>query len=566
MYLLHDNDTETFVQILSNHLELKTVWVLWTVSFSLICLICHLAHDPNALWPFLTLLQISSSCSASARNFRSSKIVHVYSLRHANIGGNDRLELKDKDYHKTLDALFRCALSEKASYYKPKKGSKSAVAASAGRLTKCAEALRVVLEHGANKLKRKTLMAVIDHITQTLPAIEEGYVQPLLLEYVRALLALLSHPAVVELLATYDAAPWLDCIDFILGIVDWHLGLSVGSTTPLRDSPGPGTPPTFSLPLSTLRSTATSSSQRGSYGVHQNVLHNLLECVHLLISAPNSPLLKRSKNITSSALRCVRLYTLGLSAVLQIGFSILNVIVQAVQTEDTGHVKALVGELLPLIRHWWQAKTTSQENALLNSIQVEALKLLYNIHLYVEHLVQAGDGNVTTDLEGLCDMLWNEYSQRDPRGQLQQDDLSYSTVPHHPHAFTNSTFTLRPFNVEAERRWAVVHILAILEVILWKRSRSLQSVAVEDHEHPRKRRKTVAESSRMQQKLQIPRDNMRVAAIQLIPFFIPLVQMSSNDVAEILSTLISLVAHKNAKLSVWATIASARCVRVPSKS
>ncbi|KAM0812499.1 hypothetical protein AB5N19_12490 [Seiridium cardinale] len=464
------------------------------------------------------------------------------------------LNLKDRDYHRTLDALFRCAISDKATYYKPKKSSNAPPAA---RLSKCGEALRVVLEHGGNKLKRKTLMAVVDHITQTLPAADEGYVPPLLLEYIRALLALLQHPSVVESLATYEADTWLDCTDFILQIVDWHLESNGGSATFSRDSPAPGTPQTFSLAVSTLRSTATSTSQRAGPGVHQNVLQNLLECVYLLVSAPNAPVLRRSTSITNTTLQCIRIRSLGLSSVSQLGFSILNCVVQATQTEDSRHTNALVGEVLPLIRLWWQAKTTSQENALLNSIQVEALKLLFQIHLNVEHLVQLGDVDFNGELEDLCDMLWNEYAHRDGRSQLQQDDLTFSTIPRHPHAFAVQLFALRPYNVEAERRWAVIHILALFEAMLWKKSRSKHDPSGEDDEHPRKRRRITTDSSRLRQKLQTPQDSLRMTALQLIPFFISHVQISLNDVTETLSTLTSLVSHKNTKLSVWATIASA---------
>lgn len=465
------------------------------------------------------------------------------------------VDLKDKEYHRTLEAIFRCVNAEKTSYYKVRKGKTNATT-SANRLTKCAEAMRIVLDHGATKLKRKTLMATIDHVTQTLPNSEEGYVQPLLLEYVRALLAMLSYPSVVELLATSSAVTWVECVDFILEIIAWHLESHAGNATPSRDSPAPGTPLTLSHPISTLRSTATSSSQRGGHGVHQTVLHSLLECLHLLISAPNAPVLKRSQQITTAALQCIRLRFLGLSAVLQLGFSVLNVIVQATQTEDTRHTNELTAEVLPLIRQWWQAKTTSQENALLNSIQVEVLKLLFNIHLNVAHLAQSGDSGIVTELEELCDMLWNQYSQREGRSQLSEDDLTFSTIPQHIHALQVASFALRLYNMDAERRWAIIHILAIFEAILWMQSQSRHD-AVEEDEHPRKRRRIAASSNRLHQKLQIPQDNMRIAALQLIPFFVSRVRLSTSDLTETLSTLASLVGHKNIRLSVWATIASA---------
>lgn len=403
-------------------------------------------------------------------------------------------------------------------------------------------------------------MAVVDHITQTLPAAEGVYVQPLLVEYVKALLALLSHAPVVETLATYEAVAWTECMDFVLDIIEWHLNLNGSSATPSRGSPAPGTPLTFSLPTSTFPSTATSSSQRAASRVHQTVLHNLLECIQQLVSAANAPLLKRSEAVTSTVLQCIRMRSLGVSSVLHLGFSILNSIVQATQAEDIRHTNTLVAELLPVIRQWWQAKTTSQENALINSIQVEALRLLFNISPNVEHLIQLGDTIFAAELEELCDMLWNEYSHRDGRGQLHQDDITFATDQQHPHAFTLRTFSFRQYNMEGERRWAVIHILGLFEAILWRQSRSQSGPDQEDEEHPRKRRKVGIGSSRLQQKLQMPLGGTRLTALQLVPFFVSHVQMPSSEIAETLSSIISLVSHKNARHSAWAMIASARYV------
>ncbi|KAF3355186.1 hypothetical protein VdG1_07050 [Verticillium dahliae VDG1] len=91
--------------------------------------------------------------------------------------------LADKHYHRIFEALFRCAITEKQSYYS---GKKTTAASAATRLSKCAEALRLALNHGASKLKRKTVLAVIDHITQTLPGPDNNsheMVEPLLQNY-----------------------------------------------------------------------------------------------------------------------------------------------------------------------------------------------------------------------------------------------------------------------------------------------------------------------------------------------------------------------------------------------
>ncbi|KAI1841245.1 hypothetical protein JX266_012557 [Neoarthrinium moseri] len=469
-------------------------------------------------------------------------------------------KLTDGDYHRTFDALFRCAISERATYYSGKKGSSTA---SASRLAKCAEALRVVVEHGASRLKRKTIFALVDHIIQTLPASGDGYVQPLLTDYIKTLVALFSYPANTEVVSTKGAYTWLDCVDFIIQLMEWQLESGAVDSNPSRDSPAPGTAQTSSsLAVSTLRSTATSSAPRGSIRVQKNILNHLLECMYLLVSAANAPVLQRSKNITTVVLQCIRLRSLGLSSVLQLGFSILNLVLGTTHTEDTSQTSSLVGELLPLIRQWWQAKTTSQDNALLNSIQIEVLKVLVNIHLNVEHIIKLGDTHITAEIEDFCDMLWKEYSSRDPRAQLQQDDLSYSAIPQHAHALKTNIFSLRTYNLDAERRWAVVHILALFEGILWRQSKSKPAPSIEHDEQPRKRRRTAGMSSRLPQKLHMTSDNVQLTALQVIPFFVTNNQLPSEDISDLLSSLSSLVSHKNTKLAVWAMIAAASITTV----
>ncbi|KAI0128353.1 phosphatidylinositol 3 [Xylariales sp. AK1849] len=467
----------------------------------------------------------------------------------------DPPKLGDKDYHRTLDALFRCAVSEKHTYYGAKKGASTT--ASATRLAKCAEALRVVIEHGASKLKRKTLLAVVDHITQTLPGPEEDFVEPLRIEYIKALAALLGHSANVELLATYEAEGWYTCVDFIIQAIDHQLESGIAESTPSRASPAPGTSQPFSFAASTLRSTATSSTQRRSSRVQNNLLHHILDSLHSLVSAPNAPVRERSKIVTTTVLQCLKLRSLGMTAVLQLSFAVLNTVLTTIQTDDVEQTNSIVSDLIPLVSQCWQAKTTSQDNALLNSIQVEVLKMLFNVHLNIEYLVQLGDSRFVAEIEDFCDMLWSEYARRDDRAQLQQDDLTYSSVPQHAHSFKTPLFRLRLHNVEAERRWAIVHILALYEAILWKQSRSQHVSPEEQNEQPRKKRRTTTGSSRLRQKLQSPEPAVQFTALQIIPFFICNARLASSDLAEVLSLISNLTGHKNAKLSIWSMIAAA---------
>ncbi|RYO81555.1 hypothetical protein DL762_007046 [Monosporascus cannonballus] len=386
----------------------------------------------------------------------------------------------------TLEILFQCAVSEKSAYYGSKKMAKSTAALTAARLVRCAEALRLAVEHGASKLRRKTLLAVVDHIIQTLPGPNEDFVQPLLQDYIKALVALLGHAPNVELLATYDSEGWFSCVDFTLRVIDQYVQAGESDSGPSRASPVPGTGRgAISLTASTLTSTA-SSSQRSGSRVYRTHLQDLVQCLVSLSHASNAPLLQRSTEISSAMLQVLQLRSWGINQLHQLAFSVINALLVLTQTEDSMQASSLAIDSLPLISYWWQARSASEDDALLNGVRNEMLNVVYNSHLQLEAIVKQGsDTSVLDHVESLADTLWSEYSRREDRAQLQQDDLAYSTSPKANSIFSLEAFSLRSFSIEAEKKWAVVQILALLEGLVRKSSSPVQASA--DDERPRKR-------------------------------------------------------------------------------
>ena len=473
---------------------------------------------------------------------------------------DSRLKLDDKSYHRLFDAIFRYTLAEKEVYYRVK-GSKAKTNAFS-RLTKCAEALRLSVEHAATRTKRKTFLAVIDHITDILPHPEDGLVPPLASDYIKALAALLSRGANVEILATLNGGGWFTCVDFVTQIISQHTENVDRDSGPSRASPAPAIGGSMTLSLSTNR--AGSTSRRSNERVPRGHLVDLMECLSFLVSAPNAPLLQRTREIADVALHVLQLRYLGLSQLQQLAFSVINVVLAVTQTDDTAQASSMAIECLPLIIHWWQARTASKYDALLNVVRIEMLKTLYNVHLQLEYLTRQDDPEaLLQDIANLSDMLWSEYSKRDDRAQLQQDDLTY--IPDQPaiNQFRIRSFALRPFNVEGEKQWAVVQILAMLEGIMWKRPRITRLDLAEDHasEQPRKKQRKDTGFGRLYHKLQSINPATQFTALQMIPFFVADVDITADELYDLLSILTSLVTNKNSKLSTWAMIACARSVK-----
>ncbi|KAI1818747.1 phosphatidylinositol 3 [Poronia punctata] len=478
----------------------------------------------------------------------------IYIFKHQSTA-SDLLKLDDRSYHRLFEAIFRYTLTEKEAYYHGK-GSKSTPL---GRLTKCAELLRLIVEQAASKIKRKTILAVIDHITDILPHPEEGLVPPLVSDYIKALATLLGYSPNVELLATHDSNGWLTCADFVTQIISQYTGVADRDGGASRASPAPGTGSSISLPFSTPRSTSTQSRRTGNERAPRGHLADLMQCLSSLVSAPNAPLLQRSREMAAVALQVLQLRHLGLSQLQQLAFSVVNALLVVTQTDDIDQASLVATECLPLIMYWWQARTASKSDALLNAVRVEMLKTLYNVHLQLEYLTRDPEKQyILEHVENLSEILWGEYSKRDDRAQLQQDDLSYVSEQPDIHQFRIKPFALRPFNVEGEKQWAVVQTLAMLEGVMWKRRRTHDSDPAGDTpEQPRKRQRKDMGFSRLLHKLQsIDRSN-QFTALQMLPFFVADVEVAADETHELLSVLTSLVTNKNSKLSTWAMIACA---------
>lgn len=463
--------------------------------------------------------------------------------------------LNDKEYHSLVEALFSCTLLEKQSFFSVKKSSK---ATSSARLEKCAEALKVVVAHGAAKIKRKTARAIIDHITQVLPGPDDDFVEPLLQNYTKAFLALLDHPANVEAFAVTGGELWLSCVDFCLLAVSRFLengDRASGSVS--RASPAPGSGQTMSLAFSTARS-GSSSLQRNPRPAVSQMAENYLSALNLLLSAPHAPLRERAKEVSSLALQVLQARYAKLSTIHQVAFATINGVFSYIQADNVLLAKILTRELVPLIAHWWPPRALLRD-AMSNAVRDEMLKTLYGIHLFLESLMQdPSQGSLLQDLEDLLDALWSEYSKREDRARLQLDDLTFTSMSlPADHPGTN-IFSLRPYNQGAEQNWALLESLSLLEALYSRNLKGDRAQQPPEDEQPRKRRRVAREPNRILQKLVSLDPGVRLTALQLIPFLSQQQHFSVDEVTECLEVLLGLINDKQAIVASWAMLACSR--------
>ncbi|KAJ4153394.1 hypothetical protein LMH87_009883 [Akanthomyces muscarius] len=366
-------------------------------------------------------------------------------LSRNNAGAVDLSELGDKAYHDIFEALFKTVLEQKPKYY-DRKTSKPAEL----RLNKCARAVRAAAARGASKLKQKTLSAIIDHITQVLPGPGDGFVRPLLSDYVKALTELLSRSANVEFFSRKDGHLWQICVDFLLDVISNRIPQvgPIDQGLVGRNSPGPSTP------HSTLRSNSGSLlSQKPTELTDGEPARDALEGLLCLATASNAHILSRYQDIANAALRVLRLRNLSLGSLQTMSFAIINSIMSATQLDDPSYTGKLVQDLLPLMAHWWRADKVSQDDTI-KSLRNEILRTMLLSQLHIEHLaVNNWNENVREGVVYLLEPLWQEYSKRSSSNQLRLRNVTFTTNLLPEDYLQIGIFGLDPLDMEAESHW-----------------------------------------------------------------------------------------------------------------
>lgn len=419
------------------------------------------------------------------------------------------------------------------------------------------------MSRGVSKLGRKTLLAIIDHITQVLPGPDGDYVLPLLQDYVKALAEVLAREAHVELLARKDGTPWEVCVDFFIDLAT-HITPEAGDPSSLslsRASPAPVNVAT----RSTGRSNSSTQSQKRVAHGEGGPLRDALEGLHRLMCGSNAPILRRSTEVLDVVIRLLKVRQLSLGSVQTLCFSIANNIFIALQVDRIDKAIDLVRELVPLMAYWWRSEKVSQDE-LIRALRNEILKAIFLTQSHTEYLASSvDDDSVRSNLEELADHLWQEYSKRSEAFRLQLVDITFATSRLPADSLRSSLFGLRSHNLEGESYWGLVQSLAYLESLLLSGSKARVNSHDNDqgeYRQPRKRRRTEQDSSRLRRKLLSTDVGTRRTALQIMPFMVQTSALGPSECAEILDELLTIAANKDAITCSWALIAIARYVTI----
>lgn len=463
--------------------------------------------------------------------------------------------LKDKEYHSICEALFQAALADKTVLLSGK-----GIGKASERLGYCGKALRETVTHGISKFKGRTVRAIIDHITDTLPTYDGDFFEPLAQDYMQTLVIILDSPTHVENLALKGGAGWEQCVMFLVDrICNLLDGAESAPASVLmgRDSPAPGTARHSSVGPSSARSRL--GTQRGAVQVQRNDLLSLLQCLQSLVSAPNAPCMSKRQEVADAVLRVLQL-RFDLDKLHRFAFSILNRILLQTAGDDPALGQHLTRELVPLLGYWWQRRTLDKDE-LQFLVRDEMLKTMHAVSVYLDYLLQDDPAAaLLQQLEELLDELWGEYSSRNPRARLQLDDVTFSSLKASTGHFSTGLFALKPFRQHAERRWAFVEVMSRLEFIFLQHSKCNSQRLMTEDSQPRKRQRRAGGANRIHQKMLSSDAATKLTSLQLLPFFLPVSNLDQDEILTVMEDLLPMIGDKQGLLSSWAMIACARYV------
>ncbi|KAH6680816.1 serine/threonine-protein kinase-like protein tel1 [Halenospora varia] len=467
--------------------------------------------------------------------------------------------LKDAAWHKVFEVVFSTAVSEKHAYFGTSKGGSSA---SLTRLTLCADLLRLVVKAAAPKIGARTVKSVVDHITQMVPNADGEFCRPIVSPYVRALCALLEHPANVERLRRRT---WLETLNFSLQGLEFYLdGKSTEPVVLSRTTSNPGS--------SLADRTVPRSSAMNGRSIHppssvtKSDAEELIQIVHSLVCASNAPFHDKFREITDSTIRFLHSQGTNVSSMPQLVFSIVNNVLYYTRTDHASFSISLAKELLPVVCRFWQAKAVRRDK-LLGSIREEMLIFLLTIHPHLERcLLDEEDDEFSRMIEDMADILRNDYGKRTSRDQLQLGDLDMADLGMNvlnATPFYLDAFRLRAHHTDAERNWAILQMIGILErcVSLGHHKFNKQELKedLDTEKHPRKRQRLAQGLDRIVGPLKFQDEALRLATLQTLPFILSCRQLQLLELQELLDILGSCASDKRGTIAAWALLAISSC-------
>ena len=426
---------------------------------------------------------------------------------------------------------------------------------SGSRLSSCAAVVRLAVEVGVKKLRPKTVKALVDHITQTLPTVNEGYCEPLCLDYLKSLRTVLEYQPHVEHMPKEE---WHDLIDFCnegITLSQRHAGDDNASTPHSTQYVLSGTGGSSVQLAASLGSRRESGAQDSANGRIKNNVEELVFCLCQLTCSPNAPILEKAQSMMVTLINLLH-SSANVGRSHQAAFATMNRILARITTNDISLTRDIVEAIIPLIRRFWPTKFMPLKD--------EMLITLVQLNAYVSTVSESKDAeSFKAELEGLLQSMQSEYSKRAERDQLQLDDVRFSSrsgVRHKPVPLSIAGMHLQTGLTKSEQSWAIPQTLGFLFSVIgtYATAKRNHDAADDVGDMRRKRRRMVQPLDDLLRQTKNSHLTGRLCALHMIPFLLHQMTATKDELAHILDYLLGCISDENGIIASWAMIGIAR--------
>ena len=454
--------------------------------------------------------------------------------------------LNDKNYSTLLAELFPIIATEKSNFIKSPKGK-----AKEDRLVSCADALRIIVEHGVKTFRRKhTSPALLEHVLLTLPLPTGQLCEPLTRPYAKVLRLFLEYKPHAEHLGEEE---WRELISLCRGgigskrdTLDEVFEDDGDENGPVNTPAQGGTPSPVNVSIRSSRKTV----EKATSAIGDTALENILCSLSILISIPHFPILEEA-DATQSVLHdfLIDLVPSNRMQSAELAFRCINSILATSITDNVAMAKSIAYRTIPQSRRLWHSKAHSgmKDQILLLLVQCESVLPTL--------LTERSD--FQDELERLIDVLKAEYFKRKDIDLLNLDDMVLGNVEGLEDLIpmASSVFRLRTGTNRAEQAWALIQCVArINRLIKDKRQEAVRTTENTSTRISSKRRKIESQLESILRSHGAATGSERFAHLQVLAFMVAEGSFSPREQNQVHEIALLDSSSEDSNISSWALL------------
>ena len=422
------------------------------------------------------------------------------------------------------------------------------------------------MEAQLRRLGPETVKAVVEHICQSLPTADGGYCNPLVFDYVRALVHLLEYRAHVENLPKDELQEAFNfCVDLArdLNRASEEEDLS-GSLNTFRSSHGQrshsgglGRSATPSVAGTHGVSFRKDGSYRMMYPQLQSSAGGIVLCLQHLASVPCAPVLDKADSMLDVLFNLLQTHP-NVSTLQQPAFETINGLIPRILTSNTDLALRTMRHFVALVRSFWQTRASGLKEVLL-SIFLHGESIL-------PLLISRDDsGNCSTDLSAVVEVLRLEYCERRPKEQLLIEDVDlsdYSRLSRSRPPLHFKFSCIRQGAIKAEEPWSLLRISAAIIVTLDQgQINTKKSNGADEHDHRSKRQRLTKPLDELRRFIKDSGTDLKVYGLQVLAFVFDSHTFDETTLLDFLELIGPSLSDEDGTVASWAMFAIAWLVK-----